>query len=312
MGPSASPSNRSPFLPFAISFPDWLSPNVFPPLDVGPLTLVLRWYALAYLAGILIAWRVMVVLLRQDALWPGGRAPLSPAKVEPFVTWIVAGVVIGGRLGYVLFYNPSEFLSEPWRIPAVWEGGMSFHGGLLGVVLACFLYARREGMPLLSMADLGAVATTPGLFLGRSANFVNAELWGRPTDAPWGVVFPGRAAQSCGQPAGELCARHPSQLYEATLEGLLLFALLWWMARSGFLKRPGLIGGVFFLGYGLARFLVELVRQPDAQFIAPGNPLGWALDMGAWGLTMGQILSLPMIAAGLALIWNARRRPALA
>ncbi|PRY92581.1 prolipoprotein diacylglyceryl transferase [Hasllibacter halocynthiae] len=311
MGRPALPRNRKARpLPLAIPFPDWISPNVFPPFELGPVTVALRWYALAYIAGILVAWRIMVSLLRREALWPGGRAPMRPEEVEPFVTWIVVGVVAGGRLGYVLFYAPEILLADPLQVLRVWDGGMSFHGGLIGVALAAFLYARRVGMPLLSMADLGAVAATPGLLLGRLANFVNAELWGRPTDAPWGVIFPGLAAQSCGQPEGVPCARHPSQLYEAALEGLLLFAVLWWMARSGLLRRPGLIAGVFFLGYGLARFLVELVRQPDAQFAAPGNPLGWALDLGGWGLTMGQILSLPMIAAGLALIAVSRRHPA--
>ena len=296
-------------MPLAIPFPDWLSPVLFS-VDVGSFTLALRWYALAYIAGILIAWRIMVALLRRDRLWPGGRAPMRPEDVEPFVTWIVLGVVLGGRVGYCLFYQPAYYLANPLEILAVWQGGMSFHGGLIGTVLAAWLYARKVGMPLLSMADLGAVATTPGLFLGRLANFVNAELWGRPTGLPWGVIFPGAAAQDCGQPAGEPCARHPSQLYEGTLEGLFLFALLLVLALSGGLRRPGLIGGLFFAGYGVARFLVELVRQPDAQFVAPGNPLGWALDFGNWGLTMGQILSLPMILVGGLLIARAvARRP---
>ena len=296
-------------MPLAIPFPDWLSPVLFS-VDVGSFTLALRWYALAYIAGILIAWRIMVALLRRDRLWPSGTAPMRPEDVEPFVTWIVLGVVLGGRVGYCLFYQPAYYLANPLEILAVWQGGMSFHGGLIGTVLAAWLYARKVGMPLLSMADLGAVATTPGLFLGRLANFVNAELWGRPTGLPWGVIFPGAAAQDCGQPAGEPCARHPSQLYEGTLEGLFLFALLLVLALSGGLRRPGLIGGLFFAGYGIARFLVELVRQPDAQFVAPGNPLGWALDFGSWGLTMGQILSLPMILVGGLLIARAvARRP---
>ena len=296
----------------AIPFPDWLSPVLFS-VEVGGFTLALRWYALAYIAGILIAWRIMVALLRRDTLWPGGTAPMRPEDVEPFVTWIVLGVVLGGRIGYCLFYLPDYYLRNPVEILAVWQGGMSFHGGLIGTALACYIYARKVGMPLLSMADLGALATTPGLFLGRLANFVNAELWGRPTDLPWGVVFPGAAAQDCGQPVGVACARHPSQLYEGTLEGLVLFALLLTLALSGGFRRPGLVGGLFFAGYGLARFLVELVRQPDAQFVSPGNPLGWALDFGGWGLTMGQILSLPMILVGGALIARAvARRPLVA
>ena len=296
-------------MPFAIPFPAWLSPEIVS-LDLGGFHLALRWYALAYIAGILIAWRVMVALLSRERLWPDGRAPMRPEDVEPFVTWIVLGVVLGGRIGYCLLYQPGYYLSHPLEILAVWEGGMSFHGGLAGTALACWLYARKVGMPLLSMVDLGAVAAAPGLLLGRLANFVNAELWGRPTDLPWGVIFPGAAAQDCGQAVGELCARHPSQLYEGVLEGLILSALLFALALSGRFRRPGLVGGVFFAGYGTARFLVEFVRQPDAQFAGPGNPLGWALDFGAWGLTMGQLLSLPMIAIGLALIAQAAaRRP---
>ena len=296
-------------MPFAIPFPAWLSPEIVS-LDLGGFHLALRWYALAYIAGILIAWRVMVALLSRERLWPDGRAPMRPEDVEPFVTWIVLGVVLGGRIGYCLLYQPGYYLSHPLEILAVWEGGMSFHGGLAGTALACWLYARKVGMPLLSMVDLGSVAAAPGLLLGRLANFVNAELWGRPTDLPWGVIFPGAAAQDCGQAVGELCARHPSQLYEGVLEGLILSALLFALALSGRFRRPGLVGGVFFAGYGTARFLVEFVRQPDAQFAGPGNPLGWALDFGAWGLTMGQLLSLPMIAIGLALIAQAAtRRP---
>ena len=296
-------------MPFAIPFPAWLAPELLS-IDLGGFHLALRWYALAYIAGILIAWRIMVALLRRDGLWTGSSAPMRPEEVEPFVTWIVLGVVLGGRVGYCLFYQPEYYLSHPLEVLRVWEGGMSFHGGLIGTGLACWFYARKVGMPALSMLDLGAVATTPGLFLGRLANFVNGELWGRPTDLPWGVVFPGAAAQDCGQAVGTLCARHPSQLYEATLEGLVLFGILLALALRGEFRRPGLIGGVFFAGYGTARFLVELVRQPDAQFVAPGNPLGWALDFGGWGLTMGQILSMPMIAIGAALIAQAAiRRP---
>jgi phosphatidylglycerol:prolipoprotein diacylglycerol transferase len=186
---------------------------------------------------------------------------------------------------------------------------MSFHGGMLGVGIAVLWFCARNKAPRLPTLDMMALATPVGLLLGRLANFVNAELWGRPTDLPWGVIFPGAAAQDCGQPVGEFCARHPSQLYEAGLEGLLLGLVLLVLAAKGGLKRPGLLTGTFLAGYGLARFLVEFVRQPDAQFVSPGNPLGLAWHVGGWGLTMGQILTLPMIAAGAWLILRARRAP---
>ena len=183
---------------------------------------------------------------------------------------------------------------------------MSFHGGFAGVVLAGIWFCRREKIPMLSMGDLLAVAAPVGLGLGRLSNFVNAELWGRTTDLPWGVVFPGAAAQTCAQLTGA-CARHPSQLYQAALEGLLLLAVLTWLAfRRGWFKRPGALMGLFLVGYGVARFLVEFVRQPDAQFVSPGNPVGLALHVGGYGLTMGQLLSLPMIVAGLWFVLRAR------
>jgi phosphatidylglycerol:prolipoprotein diacylglycerol transferase len=184
---------------------------------------------------------------------------------------------------------------------------MSFHGGFLGVVVAGILFCRLNRIPMLSAADLMAIVAPIGIGLGRLANFINAELWGRPTTLPWGVIFPGDAAQTCPGITG-LCARHPSQLYEAVLEGAVLFAVLLWLTyRKGWLSSPGRIAGLFFAGYGAARFLVEFVRQPDAQFITEGNPLGLALQIGGYGLTMGQILSLPMIAAGLWFISRARR-----
>ncbi len=289
-----------------LNFPD-LSPELFSISAFG-IEFALRWYALAYIAGILIAWRLAVTAVRRPRLWAGGSAPMTPAQVEDLLTWIILGVILGGRLGFVLFYQPAYYLQNPVEILRIWQGGMSFHGGLGGVVLAAWLYGRRHGLPVLGVADLVAHTVPPGLLLGRLANFVNAELWGRPTDLPWGVIFPGAAAQDCPAVAG-LCARHPSQLYEAALEGLILGALLLWLAyRRGAFKRPGLLAGTFFAGYGLARFLVEFLRQPDAQFVTPGNPLGLAWHLGGYGLTMGQILSLPMIALGLWLVLRARRR----
>ncbi|WP_374392415.1 prolipoprotein diacylglyceryl transferase [Tabrizicola sp.] len=279
-----------------IPFPD-ISPNVFSVTLFGR-EFALRWYALAYMAGLLYGWWIILRAIRTPRLW-AGEPPLTAEQVERFFTWAVVGVILGGRLGYVIFYEPATFLAEPWRVPYVWEGGMSFHGGFAGVVLAGLWFCRREKIPMLSMGDLLAIAAPLGLGLGRLSNFVNAELWGRPTDLPWGVVFPGAAAQTCAELTGA-CARHPSQLYQAALEGLLLLVVLTWLAfRRGWFKRPGALMGLFLVGYGVARFLVEFVRQPDAQFVSPGNPIGWAVQAGDYGLTMGQLLSLPMIAAGL-------------
>ncbi|MDE4191741.1 prolipoprotein diacylglyceryl transferase [Phaeobacter gallaeciensis] len=290
-----------------IQFPD-LSPEIFS-ITIGSFEFALRWYALAYIVGILIAWRLAVAALRQPALWPASQPPMRPQQVEDLLTWIIIGVILGGRLGFVLFYQPGYYLSNPAAILRIWEGGMAFHGGLIGVVLAAWIFALRHGVPRLQMADLVAVSVPPGLMLGRLANFINAELWGRPTDLPWGVAFPGQAAQDCGQALGEICARHPSQLYEALLEGALLATLLLWLAwRRRAFHRPGLVLGLFLAGYGMARFLVEFARQPDAQFVTPGNPLGLAWHVGGYGLTMGQLLSLPMIALGLVFAIAALRR----
>ena len=285
-----------------IPFPD-ISPEIYS-FEIFGLTLALRWYALAYIAGLLIGWRLVLRLIATARLWPKG-APMQAEQVERLLTWVILGVIIGGRTGFVLFYQPGYYLANPGQILRVWEGGMSFHGGFLGVVVATLIFCRREAIPMLSAADLMAVATPPGLLLGRIANFINAELWGRPTDLPWGVAFPSEAAQSCPGVVG-ICARHPSQLYEAGLEGLVLGSLLLIIVwRRGWLARPGAVAGLFFAGYGAARFAVEFVRQPDAQFVTDGNPLGLAWQVGGYGLTMGQALSLPMIAVGLYLIWRA-------
>ncbi|MCW8843017.1 MAG: prolipoprotein diacylglyceryl transferase [Rhodobacteraceae bacterium] len=269
--------------------------------------IALRWYALAYIVGIIIGWRLIVMALRRPKLWRAPGAPMDARQSEDLLTWVILGVILGGRLGYVLFYKPAYYLANPTEILVIWQGGMSFHGGFLGVVIAAWIWSGRQNVPRLSLADTMALGVAPGVFLGRIANFINAELWGRPTDLPWGVAFPGYHAQECGQAVGEICARHPSQLYEALLEGLILGGLLIHLAfRRGALKRPGVIAGIFFAGYGIARFLVEFVRQPDAQFISPGNPLGLALEVGGYGLTMGQLLSLPMILFGVWLVRRAR------
>ena len=290
-----------------IAFPN-ISPEIFS-ITIFGIELALRWYALAYIIGLILGWRIAVLAANRPALWHNNLSPIEAVQVEDLLTWVIVGVILGGRLGYVLFYQPVHFLYHPLEIVMIWKGGMAFHGGLAGVCVAAYLFFRRNLVPYDSGADLLALAAPAGLLLGRVANFINAELWGRPTDLPWGVIFPGEAAQACGQIAG-LCARHPSQLYEAVLEGLLLGGLLLFLAfKKAALKKPGLITGIFFAGYGIARCFVELVRQPDAQFQSPENPLGYVFELAGLGITMGQILSLPMIAVGLFLISRARRRP---
>lgn len=290
-----------------IAFPN-ISPEIFS-ITVFGIELALRWYALAYIIGLILGWRIAVLAANRPALWRNNLSPIEAVQVEDLLTWVIVGVILGGRLGYVLFYQPVHFLYHPLEIVMIWKGGMAFHGGLAGVCVAAYLFFRRNLVPYASGADLLALAAPAGLLLGRVANFINAELWGRPTDLPWGVIFPGEAAQACGQIAG-LCARHPSQLYEAVLEGLLLGGLLLFLVfKKAALKKPGLITGIFFVGYGIARCFVELVRQPDAQFQSPENPLGYVFELAGLGITMGQILSLPMIAVGLFLISRARRRP---
>ncbi len=289
-----------------LNFPD-LSPELFS-IPLFGMEFALRWYALAYIVGILIAWRLAVMALRRPALWRNETPPMKPEQLDDLLTWIIIGVILGGRLGFVLFYQPAYYLSHPADILKVWQGGMAFHGGLLGVIVASYLYGRRHNIPTLSLGDLVAYTVPPGLLLGRLANFINAELWGRPSELPWAVIFPGFAAQDCPGVVPGMCARHPSQLYEAALEGVFLGAVLLWLVyRRGAFRKPGLIMGVFLAGYGASRFVVEFVRQPDAQFISPGNPLGLAWHIGGYGLTMGQILSLPMIALGLWFALRARR-----
>ncbi|WP_177213221.1 prolipoprotein diacylglyceryl transferase [Celeribacter neptunius] len=288
-------------MPAVLNFPE-LSPVLFE-INLGPIHFALHWYALAYIGGFLIGWGLILRALKTTRLWPDDTPPMQRAEFEDLLTWLILGVILGGRLGYVLFYKPAYYLAHPVEIPMVWQGGMAFHGGFLGVIIAAFLWGRKHHKPLLSLGDLLAMATPVGLLLGRIANFVNAELWGKPWDGPWAVIFPGGAAQACSN-VGPLCARHPSQLYEAGMEGLILGTLiltLVWL--GGAFKRPGLIMGLFFAGYGISRFIVEFFRQADAQFVTAANPNGAVFA----GLQMGQLLSLPMILLGLFFMIRAKR-----
>ncbi len=300
---------------FAIPFPE-ISPALFA-IEIGSFTLALRWYALAYIVGLLAGWWLIVRAIQRPALWPDETPPMQPAQVEALLTAVVLGVILGGRLGFVMFYQPGYYLRHPGEILAVWQGGMSFHGGLIGVAVAGWLFCRANAVAPRAVADAMSMVVAIGLGLGRIANFINAELWGRPSDVAWAVIFPGDAAQACMGPVGivmtelgPMCARHPSQLYQAGLEGVAMGAVLLWLAwRRGWLKTPGALTGMFLALYGLARFAVEFVRQPDAQFVTPDNPVGFALAVTPQlGLTMGQLLSLPMIALGLWLVRGARQR----
>jgi phosphatidylglycerol:prolipoprotein diacylglycerol transferase len=267
-------------------FPD-ISPIAF---ELGPL--VVRWYALGYLVGVFGGAWYATTLLRREALWANGRPPFPAPAIWDFAFWAIVGIVIGGRIGYVLFYNLPYYAQYPVEIFSLWDGGMAFHGGFVGIIVAMWLFVRRQQGSVLSALDLlGAIATI-GIFLVRITNFINAELYGAPTDLPWGVIFPTDPEQ---------LPRHPSQLYEAALEGLVLFLLIMLGTRRlGWLRRPGLTAGIFGIGYALARILVEFVRLPDQQ-------VGYLLGTG-W-LTMGMVLSLPILLAGFALVANAMRKP---
>ena len=284
-----------------IPFPEGISPDIFT-ISIGNFKFTLYWYALAYVVGILAWWKIAAIALKKSALWVGNTPPMQASKLEDLVTYLVLGIIIGGRLGYVIFYKPAYFLTNPVEILFVWQGGMSFHGGLFGVALAGFLFFTRNSVAIRSGADLLALGSPVGLFLGRIANFINDELWGRITDVPWGFIVTSREASIvCGELISP-CVRHPSQLYEAILEGLILFFLMIYLAfKKEVLKTPGFLAGVFFIGYGLARCLVELFRQPDAQFQSQSNPLGFFIQIGEFGLTMGQILSIPMVIIGFVL-----------
>ncbi|MGF6308088.1 phosphatidylglycerol:prolipoprotein diacylglycerol transferase [Bradyrhizobium sp. i1.8.4] len=271
-----------PFL--LIDFP------VFNPVAVSLGPIVIRWYALAYIVGIVLGWIYARSLIKKERLW-GGPAPITLPQLDDFILWVTIGIIVGGRTGYVLFYNLPFFIAHPSEILELWKGGMSFHGGFLGCVAAVMLFARRNGIPILSLGDITTAVAPIGLFLGRLANFINSELWGRHAEAslPWAMIFPN----------GGPLPRHPSQLYEAGLEGIVLFTALAIMIRMGALKRPGLILGSFITIYGIARIIGEHFREPDPQ-------LGFL-----WGgLTMGMLLSVPMIIVGAIIITAAARRRA--
>ncbi len=285
-----------------LPFPD-ISP-ILVEIPLGFATLPIRWYSLAYIVGIFIGYAILRRAIARPTLWADDTAPVTRDQLESLLTWMILGIVLGGRIGHILFYSQGAYLDDPLGALRIWEGGMAFHGGFLGVVIFGLLFCRYHKVNVTKLADGLALATPFGLMLGRIANFINAELWGRPTDVPWGVIFPGQAAQTCVDVVG-VCARHPSQLYQAGLEGLTLALVLLYLAfRKGWLRTPGAICGTFIAGYGLSRFFVEYFRQADAQFITPDNPLGSVF----LGMSMGQILSLPMIAVGLLILIIARRR----
>lgn len=268
-------------LPLLIAYP------VIDPVlvHIGPLPI--RWYALAYIGGIIAGWAGARVLVGRPRLW-GARTHMSLLSIDDLVVYIAMGIILGGRIGYVVFYNPGYYFTHPLEAFAVWRGGMSFHGGLLGAALSMVVFARRNGAALDSVTDAVAAVVPIGLFLGRIANFIKPELWGRATDVPWAMVFPG----SDGQP------RHPSQLYEAGLEGIALFTLLAIVIACGGLRRDGLVTALFCIGYGTARIVCEFFREPDKQ-------LGYLFH----GATMGMLLSLPLLLVGVVLLVRALRRP---
>jgi len=266
-----------------VPFPD------FDPVLVHLGPLAIRWYALAYVAGILLGWRYTVGLVKDARLWPLRGPPATIDQIDDLILWITIGVIAGGRIGHTLFYTPQLIWTDPLEILKVWHGGMSFHGGALGVLIAILVFAWRNGLDLWRLGDVVAASAPIGLFFGRIANFINGELWGRPTTLPWGIIFPGAGPEP----------RHPSQLYEAALEGIVLFLVLRWATHSRkWLNRRGVVMGLFIAGYGVARTALENVREPDAYM--PHFPLG---------LTMGMLLSIPMILVGAWIVWRGLKEP---
>lgn len=273
---------------FAIPFP-MIDPVA---VQLGPLAI--KWYGLAYVVGLLGGWWYARKLVAADGLW-GGRARPQAIELDDMLLFVAFGVVLGGRIGFVLFYDLARYLERPQDIFAIWQGGMSFHGGLIGATLGLWLFAKRRGYPALSVFDLAAAVVPIGLLLGRIANFINGELWGRPApDFPYAMVFPN----------GGPLPRHPSQLYEAFGEGLLLFILVNVLVRFGGFRRPGFVAGVFGMGYAVARIVCEFFREPDPQL---GFLFGTSVDALSGGITMGMLLSLPVFFAGLWLVLRSKR-----
>jgi phosphatidylglycerol:prolipoprotein diacylglycerol transferase len=269
-----------------VPFPD-INPVL---LQIGPFAL--RWYALAYVAGILLGWRYAVALTKNLGIWRGTAPTANEKQIDDLVLWVTVGIIAGGRLGYVLFYKTDLFWTDPLEIFRTWNGGMSFHGGLIGVSLALIGFSLTAKIDLLRLADLTAPSVPLGLLFGRLANFINGELWGRPTTGPWGMVFPRAGPEP----------RHPSQLYEAGLEGVLLFCILRWATHGAKeLPRRGFVSGLFLICYGCFRILLENVREPDRDM--PHFPLG---------LTMGIMLSIPMLLVGIGLVLYSRRPGSMA
>lgn len=257
-----------------MAFPD-IDPVIF---AIGPVQV--RWYGLSYVIGILLGWRYARKLVENEKLWPASGPRMTALDIDDFLLWATVGIVAGGRIGYILFYDFAAVSANPVRALEIWNGGMSFHGGLLGTLVAMLLFAHKRSIPVFNLFDVVCAVVPVGLFFGRLANFINSELWGKLTDAPWAFVFP----------TGGPFPRHPTQLYEAALEGLLLLSVLaWQIYRRQALKHRGLIAGIFVSGYALSRIFVEFFREPDIQ-------IGYLA--GGW-LTMGMVLSLPMLAVGL-------------
>ncbi|MDQ0562567.1 phosphatidylglycerol:prolipoprotein diacylglycerol transferase [Rhizobium mesoamericanum] len=281
----------------AMPFPE-IDPIAF---SLGPLSV--HWYGLAYVAGIMLGWYYARQIAGNSKLWPGEVSPITKLQLDDFIIWVALGIVLGGRIGYILFYDLPAVIERPVRAIQIWNGGMSFHGGLTGTTIAMIIFARRNSIPIWSLFDIVAAVVPIGLFCGRIANFINGELWGRLTDVPWGMVFCNQYIEKTNGycPGGDF-VRHPSQLYEAGLEGivlLLVLALLIYRFRA--LKTPGFVTGVFVCGYALSRIFVEFFREPDAQ-------LGYLL--GTNWLTMGMVLSTPMVLLGIWAMLRARRQAA--
>lgn len=253
-------------------------------IEIGPFAI--RWYALAYIAGFFLGWWIAKRLVATAAYWPDAKSPFDANLIDDAIVWAALLGILGGRLAFVFIYNLDHYLANPAEILAVWQGGMAFHGGIAGAVLGLWIFARKNRVSWLALMDVAAVVAPLGIMLGRIANFINGELWGRVSDAPWAMIFPRAGPEP----------RHPSQLYQAATEGLILFVVLMMIARAGGLKRRGFMAGCFGVGYALARSFGELFRQPDPQ-------LGFLWS----GLTMGQTLSAPVFLAGLWLIWRSRR-----